>query len=269
MPELPEVETVRNTLKQFILNEVIEDVDVFYDSIIVGNSQEFIDKVKNQRIVDIDRYGKYLVFILETVAFVSHLRMEGKYHIVDKGSIRSKHAHVVFYMKDKELHYMDTRKFGRMQIVSLDSYREENPLNKLGKEPFDIDVLSLYNKLHKCSLPIKSALLDQSIMAGIGNIYANEICFKMGIDPRVKASRLSKKRVEELKNVSIDILNRAIECGGTTIHSFDSNGIHGLFQIDLNVHGKKECKVCHSPIKKIMLNQRGTYMCPICQKRRY
>lgn len=269
MPELPEVETVRNTLKQFILNEVILDVDVYYDSIIEGDTQEFIDSIKNQKITDIDRYGKYLIFKLENCAFISHLRMEGKYHIVDRNSEISKHTHVVFHLRDKDLYYIDTRKFGRMQLVSLDNYREQMPLKKLGKEPFEIDELELYHLLHKSSLPIKTALLDQSVMAGIGNIYANEICFALGIDPRVKASRLSKNRVRELKNVSIDILNRAIQCGGTTIHSFDSNGIHGLFQIDLNVHGKKECKVCHTSIKKIMLNQRGTYYCPICQKRRY
>lgn len=269
MPELPEVETVKATLKQFLINEVIEDVDVYYDKIIQGDSHEFVSLVKNQRILDIDRYGKYLIFKLENIAFISHLRMEGKYHIVDKGEPVSKHTHVVFHLKDKDLHYIDTRKFGRMQIASLDQYRYEEPIVRLGQEPFDIDELELYKLLHKSSLPIKTALLDQSIMAGIGNIYANEICFQMGIDPRTKANRLSKKRVKELKEVSIEILNHAIECGGTTIHSFDSNGIHGRFQIDLNVHMKKECKVCHGDIKKIMLNQRGTYYCPNCQKRRY
>ncbi len=269
MPELPEVETVRQTLKQFIIDEVIESVDVYYDKIIVDSTSDFISSITHQTIKDIDRYGKYLVFILEKSAFISHLRMEGKYHIVEKGTPVSKHTHVVFHLKNKDLHYIDTRKFGRMQLVSIENYRKEEPISKLGKEPFEIDDIELYNLLHKSSLPIKSALLDQSIMAGIGNIYANEICFKMGLDPRTKAMRLSKNRVKELKKVAIDVLKHAIECGGTTIHSFDSNGIHGRFQIDLNVHMKKECKVCQGEVKKIMLNQRGTYYCPNCQKRRY
>ncbi len=93
--------------------------------------------------------------------------------------------------------------------------------------------------------------------------------FAMKIDPRTKSSRLSKKRVDELRRISIDVLNKAIAQGGTTIHSFDANGIHGLFQLQLNVHGQKICPLCQGEVKKIMLNQRGTYYCPHCQKKRY
>lgn len=270
MPELPEVETVRRTLKNFVLDTYIEGVDVYYDKIIEEDIQEFIACVSQQHIVDIDRFGKYLIFILDDVAFVSHLRMEGKYHIVDKGLPIDKHTHVVFHLDNgKDLRYMDTRKFGRIKLVDKDLYLQQAPLNKLGLEPFDISVEQLYEKLHKTSLPIKTALLDQSIMSGIGNIYANEICFLMGIDPRTKASSLSKKRVQQLQEVSSDVLNRAISQGGTTIHSFDANGIHGLFQVQLNVHGQKVCPKCQGKIKKIKVNQRGTYYCPSCQKRRY
>ena len=270
MPELPEVETVRQTLRQFVLNKHIQSVDVYYDKIIDGDTQEFIHAITHQTIRDIDRVGKYLIFLLDDQAFVSHLRMEGKYHILDCHTPIDKHTHVVFHLDDgTDLRYMDTRKFGRMRKVDYCSYKEQLPLNKLGKEPFDIDTQELYELLHKTSMPIKTALLDQSIMCGIGNIYANEICFLMHIHPKTPASRLSKKRVEELKEVSIDVLNRAIAQGGTTIHSFDSNGILGLFQVQLNVHGKKVCPLCHGETKKIMLNQRGTYYCPKCQKRRY
>ncbi|MEG0366788.1 MAG: bifunctional DNA-formamidopyrimidine glycosylase/DNA-(apurinic or apyrimidinic site) lyase [Coprobacillus sp.] len=270
MPELPEVETVRQTLRQFILDDVIEGIDVYYDKIIDGDTKEFIQRVTHQRIKEIDRLGKYLIFILESDAFVSHLRMEGKYHIVESHEPVDKHTHVVFHLRDnRDLRYIDTRKFGRIQLVDVNHYLTQNPLSKLGKEPFDITTEELYCLLHKSSLPIKSALLDQTMIAGIGNIYANEICFLMHIDPRTKASRLSKKRVEELKGISIDVLKRAIAQGGTTIHSFDSNGIHGLFQVQLNAHGQKVCPHCQGDIKKIMVNQRGTYYCPRCQKRRY
>lgn len=270
MPELPEVETVRRTLQNFILDKTIESIDVYYDKIIDGDTQTFINVVSSQTIKDIDRYGKYLIFILDNDAFVSHLRMEGKYHIVKSGTPITKHTHVVFHLDDgHDLHYIDTRKFGRLQLVDKKTYKEVLPLCKLGKEPFDISYEELYQKLHKCSLPIKSALLDQRIMCGIGNIYANEICFRIGIDPRTKASRLSKKRVQELLEASVEVLHKAIAQGGTTIHSFDANGIHGLFQVELNVHTKDICPKCQTPIKKIMLNQRGTYYCPRCQKRRY
>lgn len=269
MPELPEVETVRQTLRQFVLKKEIQSIDVYYDKMIEGDTQEFINAVTHQTIQEIDRVGKYLVFILDDIAFISHLRMEGKYHILPSNHPCDKHTHVVFHMGDEDLRYIDTRKFGRMQLVDKWYYRQQPPLSQLGKEPFDIDEEELYQRLHHTTLPIKTALLDQSIMCGIGNIYANEICFLMHIDPRSKANRLSKKRVKELKEVSIDVLKRAIAQGGTTIHSFDANGIHGLFQVQLNVHGQKECSICHGEIKKIMLNQRGTYYCPKCQKRRY
>lgn len=214
--------------------------------------------------------GKYLIFILDNDAFVSHLRMEGKYHIVDSQQPITKHTHVSFHLDNGEdLRYLDIRKFGRMRLVDKNHYLEELPLSKLGKEPFDISTDELYDLLHHSSLTIKGTLLNQGIMSGIGNIYANEICFAMHIDPRTKAARLSKKRCDELRRVSIDILNRAIKQGGTTISTFDSNGIHGLFQIELKVHGKEICSVCGSQIKKIYINQRGTYFCPTCQKRRY
>lgn len=269
MPELPEVETVRQTLRHFILGEEIQGIDVYYDKVIEGETQDFIEHLTSQHIQEIDRFGKYLIFLLDDVAFVSHLRMEGKYHIVNKDEPVGKHTHVVFHLKDKDLCYIDTRKFGRMQLVDLQHYRNQAPLNKLGKEPFMISTEELYTLLHRTSLPIKTALLDQSIMCGIGNIYANEICFLMQMDPRTKASRLSKKRVEELRLITIDVLTRAIAQGGTTIHSFDANGIHGLFQVQLNVHAQTTCPYCQGAIKKIMVHQRGTYYCPRCQKKRY
>lgn len=269
MPELPEVETVRQTLRQFVLNKTITGVDVFYDKIIDGDTQEFIHAITHQSIQEIERVGKYLIFILDDVAFVSHLRMEGKYHILPKEKPCDKHTHVAFHLDDEDLRYIDTRKFGRMQLVDKKLYRQQLPLQKLGKEPFEITTEELYQLLHHTSLPIKTALLNQSIMCGIGNIYANEICFAMQIDPRTKSSRLSKKRVDELRKVSISILKNAIVQGGTTIHSFDANGIHGLFQLQLNVHGQKTCPTCQGEIKKIMVHQRGTYYCPHCQKKRY
>lgn len=270
MPELPEVETVRRTLKNFILERPILGIDVYYDRIIQGDTQLFVKSLQHEIFCDIDRVGKYLIFKCQNHAFVSHLRMEGKFHIVESDEPVSKHTHVVFHMdRHQDLRYIDTRKFGRMELVSLDDYREQLPLKKLGPEPFEITTEALYERLHHCSLPIKTALLDQSMMCGIGNIYANEICFYMHIDPRTKASRLSRKRVDELRKVAIMVLQSAVEQGGTTIHSFDANGIHGLFQVQLKVHGQKVCPVCHHDIKKVMVHQRGTYFCPQCQKKRY
>lgn len=269
MPELPEVETVRRTLNNFVLKKKIKSLKALYPRIIEDDIDEFKNKVINQTINEIDRIGKYLIFKLDDVAFVSHLRMEGKYHYVDADSPLNKHDHIIFELDDgKQLRYNDTRKFGRIKLVSLDNYANELPLSKLGAEPFNADVKELYAKLHKCRLPIKHAILDQSIIAGIGNIYANEICFTMKLDPHTPACKLTKKSVAELKEVASQILDEAIQQGGTTIHSFSANGIDGLFQVKLKAHLQKVCPLCGGEITKEAIKGRGTYYCRQCQKRR-
>lgn len=268
MPELPEVETVRRTLENFIIGKKIINVHLLYPKIINGNSNEFINCVCQQTFREIDRIGKYLIFKLDDVAFVSHLRMEGKYQICDNGTAINKHDHVIFDLdNNKQLRYNDVRKFGRMELVDYCSYRRQTPLNKLGPEPFSANYIDIYKQFKKRNIPIKTALLDQTIMAGIGNIYANEICYYMHIHPNTPTNRLSKKRVNELIEVSKTILNRAIEQGGTTIHSFNSNGIDGLFQVQLKIHTAKTCPEGHD-VKKIVIGGRGTYYCPVCQKAR-
>ena len=269
MPELPEVETVRRTLKTLVLQKTITDITVYYDKIIEGDKEQFISSIKNQMIIDLDRVGKYLIFKLEKDAFLSHLRMEGKYHYVDESVPISKHDHLIFHLNDgKQLRYHDTRKFGRMQLVPLDTYRDVQPLNKLGKEPMEARIEDVYPFIHKSKLPIKHLLLDQRIFAGIGNIYANETCFKMGINPKTPGKNLSKKRVQQLIDTASDILKDSIEQGGTTIHSFSANGIDGLFQVQLQVHGKKICPICKGEITKEQVRGRGTYYCKNCQKKR-
>lgn len=269
MPELPEVETVRRTLKNFVLERKITSVDIIYPKIIEDDPEKFIKAVSDQKINDIDRIGKYLIFKLDDIAFVSHLRMEGKYHYVDKDMPLNKHDHIIFNLDNgKQLRYNDTRKFGRIKLVDLNNYANELPLSKLGPEPFEADVKELYTKLHKCRLPIKHAILDQSIIAGIGNIYANEICFAMHLDPHTPACKLTKKSVVELKETASDILNEAIKQGGTTIHSFSANGIDGLFQVKLKAHLQKKCPICGGDITKEAIKGRGMYYCKHCQKRR-
>ncbi len=268
MPELPEVETVKNTLKNFVINKRIVDIQVNYPRIIENDLEEFKQAVINQKITDLDRVGKYLIFVLEDTAFVSHLRMEGKYNILNKPEF-SKHDHIIFHLDDGSyLSYNDTRKFGRMVLSSKSDYKNQLPLCKLGAEPFCADPKAVYQRIHKSDMPIKHLLLDQTIMAGIGNIYANEICFAMGIDPFTPGKNLTLKRVEQLIQASSKILEAAIAQGGTTIHSFSANGIDGLFQVSLQVHLQKECKVCHSEIRKEKIKGRSTYYCPKCQRRK-
>lgn len=269
MPELPEVETVRQTLRALVLNRKIENIDVYWDKIIDGDTQDFINKMRHQEIVEVDRKGKYLVFVLNNGAFLSHLRMEGKYLYEDASTPLEKHSHVVFHLDNgMDLRYHDTRKFGRIQIVSLENYRNEDPLNKLGKEPFELSGKDFHELIATTSLPIKTVLLDQTKIAGLGNIYANEVLFRCAIHPLTKANHLSLNKCQLIVDKSIEVLNEAIEQGGTTIRSFSSNGIHGLFTQKLMVHGKvnEECPRCGYHIIRKKINQRSAYYCPKCQK---
>jgi formamidopyrimidine-DNA glycosylase len=267
MPELPEVETVRRTLQNLVLGACISSVAVHYERIIAGEAAAFAAAVTGQSFCAIDRVGKYLVFVLDEVAFTSHLRMEGKYDIVPRGTDLGKHEHIVFSLADgRELRYQDVRKFGRMELVGRDSYRSEPPLSKLGPEPWEADPAALHERLGKSRLPIKSLLLDQTVLAGIGNIYANEICFHMYLDPHTPARRLTLAQAGGLLEAACTVLDRAIELGGTTIHSFTAGGISGRFQNELAVHGQSECPRCHGPVAKTAIGGRGTYYCPVCQK---
>ncbi len=270
MPELPEVETVRRTLLKYVLNKKIIDVSIYWDNIIAFPSIDvFKEEIKYEKIGNILRRGKFLMFELDNYFLLSHLRMEGKYFIRKKGDIRNKHEHVIFlFDDDTELRYHDTRKFGKMYLIKKEDVYKEGPLVKLGLEPFDsnLDIQYLKNKFK--SKPIKSELLDQSIIAGIGNIYADEILFLSNINPYVLATDLSLKNYDDIIKNTKDIFNKAILKGGTTVRSYSSlNGIHGLFQNELLVHTKKVCKVCGSNIIKGVISGRSSYYCPKCQKK--
>lgn len=269
MPELPEVETVRRTLKNFVLGKKINEISIYYDKIVTGDTEKFVNTLIGQTIRDIDRIGKYLIFILDSDAFISHLRMEGKYQIAAASEPLGKHQHITFQFSDNtQLRYQDTRKFGRLELVNKQTYRQDLPLSKLGPEPWDADPKEIYTKIHKSSLPVKALLLNQSILTGVGNIYANEICFRMKMHPETPGKRVSKKRTEELIAVSKEVLDQAIDQGGTTIHSFDANGITGLFQVQLNVHMQETCPMCQGVVTKKMVGGRGTYYCKNCQRKR-
>jgi len=271
MPELPEVETVKETLKKQVLNKKIKEVIVRYPNMIASPSlDEFISKIKNQTIIDIKRRGKWLLFELNDYFLLSHLRMEGKYFIKNKNDEITKHQHVIFrFDDDLELRYNDTRKFGKMYLVEKDKVFKEKPLSDLGKEPWDedIDINYLKDKLKNKSIPIKTSLLDQSIIVGIGNIYVDEVLFLSRINPFKKSNNLSDEELSSIINNTKQILEKAISFGGTTIKSYTSSeGVHGRFQQELLVHTKEVCPKCNKKITKIKINGRGTYYCDNCQK---
>lgn len=270
MPELPEVETVKNTLKKMVLKKMIDCCHIYWNNIIAFPSvNEFKEKIKKQRINDILRRGKWLMFELDDYFLLSHLRMEGKYFIRKKGDERNKHEHVIFTFSDNtELRYHDTRKFGKMYLIEKDKVYSSKPLNELGLEPWDENLTVTYLEERFNKKPIKTLLLDQSIITGIGNIYADEILFQSKINPLRKGTRLNKKNLSDIIDYTRITLEKAIELGGTTIKSYTSaEGVHGLFQNELFVHTKDVCPSCGTNILKINVGGRGTYYCPKCQKR--
>lgn len=274
MPELPEVETVRKTLSTLILNKEIRDIDIFYSKIIRNiEPTEFIKKLTGKKIDSIDRYGKYLIFNLDDLSLISHLRMEGKYFIKNADQPKEKHEHIIFYFTDGEtLRYHDTRKFGTMDLVNKSTVFKNSPVTKLGPEPFEkeMTVSYLMKKLSKKTIAIKSSLLDQTIMTGLGNIYVDEVLFLTKLHPETKSNSITKQQAKKIIENSKKVLNKAIKLGGTTIRSYTSSlGVTGRFQNELNVHTKQgePCPICQTTIDKIKVNGRGTYYCKKCQKK--
>jgi len=268
MPELPEVQTVLSTLERQIKNKKINDIDILYKRIIECNESTFKKKLIGQHFRSFKRRGKYLLFEMDDITLVSHLRMEGKYYIQDSNEPYNKHTHVIFKLDNgKELRYNDVRKFGRMELIPKE--KDYKVFKDLGPEPFSKDFNLKYCKefVKTYNHPAKELLLNQSFVAGIGNIYADEILYASKIHPLTKSILLSDNDFKNIIKYTGLILSKAIKAGGTTIRSYTSSlGVTGRFQLSLNCHTMKKCKKCKSDIKKIRVGGRGTYYCPKCQK---
>ncbi len=273
MPELPEVETVRRGLSELVTDKQITGIELLYPKIIQGDPQEFIKELTGKKFEKIDRRGKYLLFRFSgELTMVSHLRMEGKYSVKSSEMPLDKHTHVVFDLDDgTQLRYNDVRKFGRMHLVKTGTEDDLAALKKLGPEPtpetFLVD--EFYQELQKKKKVIKTALLDQTIVAGLGNIYVDEVLWMTKIHPETKCFEITYEQTQKLHDNIILELNRAIKAHGTTVFTFaGANAEIGSFQNQLNVYGKKgePCARCQTPIEKIVVGQRGTHFCPHCQK---
>ena len=273
MPELPEVETVKETLKLKLIDKKIKDVKIYYDGIIAyPEIKEFSKQIKNLPIKDINRRGKWLMFDLDKYYLLSHLRMEGKYFFKNKGDKLDNHEHVVFSLdSNEELRYRDTRKFGKMYLIKKEDINNVGPIKDLGLEPWDTNLTKEYlkDKYKTKKLPIKTVLLDDSSIAGIGNIYADAILSLSKLNPLIKSCDLKDDDLENIIKYTKEVLEKAIKLGGTTIRTYTSvDGVHGRFQNELLVHGKDNdsCPACGQAIKKIRVGGRGTYYCSNCQK---
>ncbi len=273
MPEKPEVITVSNSLRPRLVGKKITGCNVYWDNIIAyPTTDEFKKKVIGQKILDVTTRGKFIKVLLDKDVLLIHLRMEGKFFFRKLSDPIVKHEHVEFILdEDTSFRYHDVRKFGKMYLISKAMVDKVKPLSELGVEFDDRNLTKeyLYEKIHNKKLPIKTVLLEQSIITGIGNIYDDEILFRSGISPYRKSCDISLEECDEIiKNTRL-VLSEAIKKGGTTIKSFTSSeGVHGLFQNELLVHGKKndKCPVCGSRIEVCRIGGRGTYYCTKCQK---
>ncbi|KON86784.1 5-hydroxymethyluracil DNA glycosylase [Sporosarcina globispora] len=275
MPELPEVETVRRTLQELVIGKTIAHVSVFWPKMIKHPEEfaQFKDALAGQTFRDIGRRGKFLILYTNDFALVSHLRMEGRYGLFSKEAPVEKHTHVIFHFSDgTELRYKDVRKFGTMHLYAKGEEFKTLPLAHLGPEPFteEFTVDNLAVRLARTTRSIKTALLDQKTIVGLGNIYVDEALFRSRIHPERAANSLTRSELETLHKEIGDTLREAVDKGGSTIRSYvNSQGQIGMFQLELFVYGRKgeDCKVCGSTLERIVTGGRGTVYCPACQKK--
>jgi len=273
MPELPEVESIKRTLAKNVLGKRITDAKIFWPSAVISvPGVDFVELIKDKVIEGLDRRGKYLLLHLDNnFTLIIHFRMTGRLvYYKEKGTV-DKHTHVVFYLEQGELHYSDIRKFGRIQIVSTQNIYTVPFLAKLGPEPLDatFNFTVLGQRLAKKKTNIKAALLDQKVLAGLGNIYTDEALFKAGILPTRNVGSLKVSEIILLYDSICEVLKEGIKAGGTSFRDYrDADGNMGLFQKSLMVYGRagQACKVCGQKLTKAKVAGRTTVYCSDCQK---
>ena len=274
MPELPEVETIRRSLKELIGGKRITTYFVF-QPIVFKNYLDF--DPTNCVVKDIRRRGKYLLFDLEhpvhgKALMMVHLRMTGKLLYGDKEESIAKHTHIRFEFTDHVVDFNDIRRFGRVEFLPTNSEGSHPSLTKLGPEPTFAtwQFSDFYQRCQKrCKASIKSVILDQTVVAGLGNIYADEALFRAGIHPAKPVGNISSDELKQLYNIIPPLLEEAIGFRGTSFRDYvDGLGKKGEFQLHLRVYQRngQNCDVCGTTIEKCRVAGRGTHFCPHCQK---
>ncbi|MEA5596250.1 DNA-formamidopyrimidine glycosylase [Rivularia sp. UHCC 0363] len=294
MPELPEVETVRRGLNQLTPKHKITGGDVLLDRTIAYpfSAEEFLNGIKEREIISWHRRGKYLIAELTSAledketrgqgdkvknssssSLGVHLRMTGQLLWLDRDEPLHKHTRVrLFFGEEWELRFVDQRTFGQMWWVppQVETQSIITGLAKLAADPFSTEftVEYLANKLKNRRRAIKTALLDQSVVAGIGNIYADEALFLSGIRPETLCINLQVEQIERLHSSIIKVLQTSIEAGGTTFSNFlNVKGVNGNYAHVAWVYNRtgQPCRVCSHPIERIKLAGRSSHFCPQCQ----
>lgn len=276
MPELPEVETIRNGLRHAVIQQKILKVEVRNPKLRFPVKIEVLKKlVTDKKICDVRRRAKYLLIDLDNRAtLIAHLGMSGKFLLLQSFEELDKHDHVIFYLDSNEqLRFRDPRRFGMIDAV-LTAQLEDHPrLKNLGKEPFAPSFTPDYciSKVGKSERPIKNSLFDSSFVVGLGNIYVNEALFQAGILPSRSSKSLSQEEWKKLIFAIIEVLKKAVEQGGTTLQDEGFRNIlgdGGHFQVSLQIYGKagETCSKCNGLIDRFVQQGRSSYVCKTCQK---
>lgn len=274
MPELPEVETIVRQIRKcgLILNNPIVKIDFFRPQRWLGiEPEEVTVRLLGRQFVDISRRGKYIILKLDDGArLVVHLRMTGKLFCSAKGDALNQFSREIFHLKDgSSLQFNDPRTLGKLYLLQPGETLE--PLEKMGVEPLAAEFTREYLQqlLNSCDREIKDFLLDQTKIAGIGNIYASEVLFLCGIQPERRTGTLTPPEVKLLHQHIPAILQRSIDLKGTTVYDFrTAENKKGSFQLELKVYGRngEKCFKCGTEIKRIVQKQRSSYFCARCQQ---
>ncbi len=268
MPELPEVETVANGVHDRTHGQTIRSVWTSNKpQTFKSPPDQIAEALTGSRIDRVHRVGKTIVVDLtrrrQPTQFLIHLGMTGRLLVSTPDTPIPPHTHAILTLSSgRELRFVDPRRFGRLSLADA-TY--EGP----GSEPLTISPEDFIALFHHRKTPIKAALLNQSLLHGVGNIYADESLFRAGIRPRRQAGRLTHAELTRLRTALIEILKHAIQLGGSSVSDYvDADGIAGFFQLHHNVYSRtgEPCRVCQTPIQRITLAGRGTHFCPHCQK---
>jgi len=278
MPELPEVETTARSLHRHVAGDVIESVWIGNKSnLLKSPAEEIARTLEGSRIDSVRRVGKHIVIDLSRdhadrrgsvrstrAQWVVHLGMTGRMLVCDVAVERAKHTHLVASLASgRELRFVDPRRFGKLQVISGTSFQAP------GNEPIGADREAFARLFHGRKTPIKSALLNQKLLSGIGNIYADESLFRAGIRPRRRAASLTRAELERLYDAIQEVLAEAIAAGGSSISDYvDAAGDAGFFQLQHRVYQRtgEPCVVCKTPIKRVVIGGRSSHYCPRCQR---
>jgi formamidopyrimidine-DNA glycosylase len=268
MPELPEVETITRELNARVRNRIIAAIHVFWSRTLQNPTDEFVRLLAGKKIIRVSRRGKYIfVHCSDSILFSIHLRMTGKivFRLTEN---EKKHLRIEIDFSDgSALYFIDPRKFGKMKL-----WPSGQPiLAELGPEPLEPSTVLQVLRQLKTARPIKTVLLDQKILAGLGNIYADEALFLSGIHPLTPASLLKKIEQKKLSLAIPEILKQAIDRKGTTLRDYrTTRNSSGENQDHLSVYGRfgRPCPECRNPIRKTRIAGRSSHFCPVCQRKR-